>query len=145
MQTSIIRCQRFNSLIRAPYHTQFLCADPVQVPRLAEWLLKKVQRFDGQAESAVQHSTISGSDDLAPAMPWLFASEIAALESEITNLVNQNSSPGIHFLSAAIVQTMKMTIEVMEEGNATDVPLGLQNRWRIWRILESAVANSVGS
>lgn len=113
-------------------HRQFLCADPSpkKIPELSSYLLSELPK---------QTSTITAQelskDQLADRLGWLFPEE--------ADTIAGNGSGNVEWEEG--IQTLLQKANMIsadeggeEEGNKklASAPLGLKNRWRIWKILQ---------
>lgn len=109
---------------------ELLCADPspLKVPKMSSYLLSELPK-----SSSTSTTQISSNNQLADRLGWLFPEEADTITGNETG----NWEEGIQVLLE------KADLISADEGGEDEgkkklasVPLGLKNRWRIWKILQ---------
>ena len=101
----------------------------MKIPNLASFVISKIPT---QSSSSLESR--SNGQGIA-SIEWLFPEEIQAIEHTISE--SRDWTEGARLLNEEV-----SNISAEEGGDPQDgkmmavVPLGLKNRWRIWKILE---------
>ena len=117
---------------------QLLCADPspMKIPELISYLLSELPK-----SSSLAIALESLKNCLVERVGWLFPEEIDMLISNDTGHVDwENGIPLL--LQKADMMSADEGGEENEKKRLASAPLGLKNRWRIWKILQGIRVDS---
>lgn len=111
---------------------QLLCADPspLKIPALPSYLHSELPK--STSSTAPQAPS---QDHLADRLSWLFPEEVQTILGKETEDIDWEKGIEILLQKADMISADEGG---MEEGNKklSSAPLGLKNRWRIWKILQ---------
>lgn len=111
---------------------QLLCADPsrLKIPNLPSYLLSELP----QASSTTTPQT-SSKEQIADRLGWLFPEEADATTGNETGKGDWEQGIQVLLQKADLISVDEGG---EDEGNKklASAPLGLKNRWRIWKILQ---------
>ena len=111
---------------------QLLCADPspLKIPSLPSYLHSELPK----STSPVSPQS-SSQDQVAGRLGWLFPEEVATILGNETGDIDWEKGMEILLEKADMISADEGGVE---EGNKklASAPLGLKNRWRIWKILQ---------
>ena len=110
---------------------QLLCADPgvAKIPNLSSFILSELPKQSDPSQTPADHKA-------KVKIQWLFFDELRSIQ--LSDEGGHNWTEGIKLLKAKANSVGADDIggESRQENSMSLVPLGLRNRWRIWKILE---------